>query len=168
MEDPSKKEKRRGGVRTKAKKRTPTNPPFEGKCDALKGFIYDCSDNKQADQFVSTTLEIATYVGSNFKHGGDVRLALTNLQIPQIPHPEDPPPNATASMRKIWENQCAAWSKREETYISNMQQIYSLIWGQCTETMQAKLEGLVNYESINNASDALTLLREMKKIAFNA
>ena len=60
VEDPPKKEKRRGGLRTKPKKRSPTSPPFEGKCDALKGFIYDCSDKKQADQFVSTTLEIAT------------------------------------------------------------------------------------------------------------
>ena len=51
---------RRGGAARKVEK-------FVGKCEALKGFIYDCSDNKQADQFVSTTLEIATYVGSHYK-----------------------------------------------------------------------------------------------------
>ena len=140
---------------------------FVGKCEALKGYIYDCSDSKQADQFVSTTLEIATYVGSNYKHGGDVRLALTNLEPPTIPYPTDPGPTADVVARKIFENKCSSYCKREETYLSNMQQIFALIWGQCTPALQAKLHGLVNYEQLNENSDALGLLKEMRKIAFN-
>ena len=34
-------------------------PKFEGKCDGLKGHIYDCSDAKQSDVYVRTTKEIA-------------------------------------------------------------------------------------------------------------
>ena len=79
---------RRGGRRNKGNRRGgPARKVerFVGKCEALKGFIYDCSDNKQGDQFVRTTLEIATYVGANCKHGGDVRLALINLEPPTVP-----------------------------------------------------------------------------------
>ena len=151
---------RKGGIGRKVEK-------FVGKCEALKGLIYDCSDNKQADQFVSTTMEIATYVGSHYKHGGDVRLALTNLEPPTIPYPVEPAPTASLTERKIFENKCSVYCKREETYRSNMEQIFALIWGQCTEALQAKLQGLDNFDELNTNSDALGLLKEMKAIAFN-
>lgn len=48
-----------------------------------------------------------------------------------------------------------------------MQQIFALIWGQCTEALQAKLQGLDNYDQLNEESDVLVLLKEMRKIAFN-
>jgi hypothetical protein len=38
-------------------------PKFEGKCEDLKGHIYDCSNARQSDMFVKTTKEIAEYVG---------------------------------------------------------------------------------------------------------
>ena len=43
-------------------------PKFEGKCEELKGFIYDCSDARQADMFTKTMKEIAGY---------DIRRAIT-------------------------------------------------------------------------------------------
>ena len=171
FEEPSKPRNDRRNNRRGKGNRKPTQPrrteKFVGKCEALKGYIYDCSDSKQADQFVSTTLEIATYVGSNYKHGGDVRLALTNLEPPTIPYPVDPGPTASVVERKIFENKCNSYCKREETYLSNMQQVFALIWGQCTEALQAKLHGLDNYDQLNEASDALGLLKQMRKIAFN-
>ena len=45
----------------------PRQPKFEGKCDGLKGHIYDCSDTRQSDQFTRTTKEIAEYVGRTYK-----------------------------------------------------------------------------------------------------
>jgi uncharacterized membrane protein YcgQ (UPF0703/DUF1980 family) len=48
------------------KKAIVQQPKFEGKCKELKGFIFDCSDSKQADIFVKTTKEIAGYVGRTF------------------------------------------------------------------------------------------------------
>ena len=38
-------------------------PKFEGKCEELKGFIYDCSDARQADMFTKTMKEIAGMQG---------------------------------------------------------------------------------------------------------
>ena len=34
-------------------------PKFEGKCEELKGHIYDCSDSRQADIYIKTTRELA-------------------------------------------------------------------------------------------------------------
>ena len=47
----------------KGQNRVVTHNKFEGKCEDLKGSIYDCSDAKQADIFVKTTKDLAAYAG---------------------------------------------------------------------------------------------------------
>jgi hypothetical protein len=65
---------------------------FVGRVDGLKGFIYDCSDNRQAEMFTKTTEEISGYVGREFRSGGDdVRKAVDSLMaLPTIPKPPVP------------------------------------------------------------------------------
>ena len=65
----------------------PRQPKFEGKCDGLRGHIYDCLDTRQSDQFTKTTKEIAEYVGRTYKDGGDVRIAVENLERPVFAEP---------------------------------------------------------------------------------
>jgi hypothetical protein len=48
------------------KKPTPRQPKFEGKCDDLKGHIYDCSNPRQVDLFAKTTKELAEHVGRTY------------------------------------------------------------------------------------------------------
>jgi hypothetical protein len=35
---------------------------FDGRCDALKGFIFDCTDGQQPDQYAVNMKEISIYV----------------------------------------------------------------------------------------------------------
>jgi hypothetical protein len=65
-----------GNRRHAFKKPVVRQPKFEGKCDELKGFIFDCSDSRQADVFAKTTREIAEYVGRSYRYGSDTRLAI--------------------------------------------------------------------------------------------
>jgi hypothetical protein len=44
---------------------------FQGKCDELKGRIYDCSDSRQADIYSKTTQEIGEYVDRTYRYGSD-------------------------------------------------------------------------------------------------
>ena len=76
---------------------------FEGKCDELKGHIYDCSDSRQADMYAKTMKEIAEYVGHTYKYGSDASLAIKNLQPQAIPMPADPPTPATHTQTRVWE-----------------------------------------------------------------
>ena len=41
---------------------------FVGRTTDLNGHIYDCSDIRQADQFIKTTKEIAEYIGRTYKY----------------------------------------------------------------------------------------------------
>ena len=87
--------------------RTPTTvvtgTKFEGKCDKLKGYICDCSDSPQADQFTKTTKEIAEYVGSTYRHGGDARCMIETLEKPVLALPPDPPDDVPRSAVRLWE-----------------------------------------------------------------
>ena len=43
---------------------------LEGKCEELKGYIYDCFDSHQSDQFTKTTKEVAKYISQSYNYGG--------------------------------------------------------------------------------------------------
>ena len=67
-------------------------PParFKGNQSELQGQIFDCSDYKQADTFVSTLKRISEYIGAHYKHGGDIcssilQGAIVTLVIPTAP-----------------------------------------------------------------------------------
>ncbi len=67
-----------------------TNQPsskFQGQCEALKDYIFDCSDYKQADRYVNTVKRISEYVGSEYKNGGDIRSSIVNETKFMIPIP---------------------------------------------------------------------------------
>ena len=111
-------------------------PKFEGRCEELKGHIYDCSDARQADMFVKTTKEIAEYVGRTYKYGSDARLAIDNMKRPKIQEPDDPKKDATATQKKIWEKRIDEYVKREGQLEENLKTVYSLVWGQCTDALK--------------------------------
>ena len=64
---------RRGDKESYKPPRTTHSPRFKGNIHDLEGYIFDCSDNKQADIFVHTMKRIAEYVGTEYRNGGDIR-----------------------------------------------------------------------------------------------
>jgi hypothetical protein len=66
----------------------PTVSKFTGNCIELQGHIFDCSDYKQADTFVSTLKRIADHVGAEYRNGGDIRSSIINetkFVVPSMP-----------------------------------------------------------------------------------
>ena len=55
---------RRGDKESYKPSRTTHSPTFKGNSHDLEGYIFDCSDNKQANIFVHTMKRIAVYVGT--------------------------------------------------------------------------------------------------------
>ena len=90
----NKKNKRNTNVVNKSK--------FEGRCAELKGFIFDCSSTKCAEQFNTTMKEITTYLGKGgggaYKYPGDIRYFLQNDRDPTITQPTTPAKNAAGEM----------------------------------------------------------------------
>jgi hypothetical protein len=49
----------------------------------------------------------------------------------------------------------------------NVKTVYSLIFGQCTEAIRAKLESVGNHQAISVASNGIELLKNIKRIMYN-
>ena len=129
---------------------------FEGRCEELKGYIYDCTGTQQADMFVKTSQQIAEYAGKTFKdYPGDMLTVVKKLTKPVLMLPADPPATASESERELWKIEINAYHKRQVALAENIRRLFSLIIGQCTEVMRAKLKGLDAFEDIDTRADGL-------------
>ena len=147
--------------------KTLPKPKFEGRVTDLNGHIYDCSNYQQADTYTRTTKEIAEYVGRTYKFGSDIRLAIEGLSQPTWTEPADPLEGATRTQVRIWEKDVDEFVKRKNYFNENAKTAYSLVWGQCTDAMRAKLEARNDHVTVAANGDVLGLLQNIKDATFN-
>jgi hypothetical protein len=144
---------------------------FIGKCPDLEGHIYDCTDSRQSDIFTKTTKEIAEYVGTNFKNGGDVRLAVELLEMPTLTRPTAAVPDKDGKVddmsKLIAEKMVNEYVRQLTTLHQNIRTLYSLVWGQCTDAMRQRVEALKEYDKVHSELNGLELLKLIKNQAFN-
>ena len=68
---------------------------FDGRCEDLKGHVYDNNDGRvAADVYTRTTKEIADYVGQKYRQGGDIRSTIQNMRRRTFTRPPHPGPGA--------------------------------------------------------------------------
>ena len=158
--------KRKGYHFAKGQGRVATTK-FEGKCEDLKGAIYDCSDARQADVFVKTTKEIATYAGRTMKFGGDMRIAIETLEPPVFAIPDDPPAGANMAVIELWKDSVKQLGKRISYLDENTKTLYALVWGQCTDILQQKLESTEGFTSVWEEGQGISLLKMIKNITYS-
>jgi len=140
---------------------------FDGRCEDLKGHIYDCTDGRQADQYSKTTKEIAEFIGRTYKFGMDARLTLENLEPIVLETPEDPLTTATRTEIRIWEKLVDEYVTRRTLLRENIKTAYSLIWGQCSDLMRQRLEANESFNQISTKGDAIELLRMIKNTTYD-
>ena len=70
-------------------------------------------------------------------------LTLENLKVPTLKQPDDLKSTATATDRRIWEKRVDEYVKRESMLEDNINTLYSLVWGQCTDSLRARIEAHV-------------------------
>ena len=56
---------------------------------------------------------------------------------------------------------------RKERYVENKDKLYSVVWGQCSDTIQSKLQSKPTFSNIDESRDCLLLLKEIKGVMFN-
>jgi hypothetical protein len=125
----------------------------------LKGHVFDYSNSRQADMFSKTTKALAGHIGKTYRYGNDIRLAIQNLSLTILEVPKDLPDSATKAELRIWEKKIDEFVRRDLHFEENMQTLYSLVWGQCSDVMQARLEALDDYDAMSEKGDSLALLK---------
>jgi hypothetical protein len=139
---------------------------FSGKCDSLSGFVYDCSDGKHSDRFNIATKEIAEYIGREYPYGGNIRWIIQNLELFKEEEPSEMAASSSVLKKRMWEKRVDKFIKRENKLKENCQMAYSLVIGQCTANMRAKLEAVVGYRDMESRSDLIGLIKTIKGLSF--
>jgi hypothetical protein len=119
------------------------------------------------------------YVESNYKYGNDTKWAIKSLTKTTLKLPAPPSVGADASERRVWEKEIDSFMReREQKEIDsfvrkkgllqeNLNTIYSLMWGQCTDSIKARTEALDEHEDMQDEGVSLALLRAIKAIIYN-
>ena len=67
---------------------------------------------------------------------------------------------------KIWERKINKFADREDQYDKNKEALFSIIWAQCSDSMQAKVRMCKDYKRIRRSQDCLALLKEIQGITY--
>jgi hypothetical protein len=143
-------------------------PKFEGLCEGLKGHIYDCNSPKHVEHFKKMTEVITEYINHEYNHGSYLCAAIVKEEDkPMQPKkPADLTSMATKTDKEIWKQEVAIFIKTKAMIESHVCSLFSLVLGQCTDAMKAKLEALDNWDTMVTEMNGLDLLLQVKTITF--
>ena len=106
-------------------------------------------ESYQEDNFEAAIKYIANYVGTNFYDGSSIYyvfIKLNNTVLDILDSYDEW--TATKTQIRIWENEVNINVKKKDRLNTNTGKLLSLIMGQCTEALKAKLRGLSTLQDI--------------------
>jgi hypothetical protein len=160
--------RRSGRAPAGAYKPTITTVKFKGRCPELEGHIFDVGPS-QATVYTNTMKEIVAYAGR--MHIAEVRTTIATItdQAHTILPPDDPANEATLSyvQKEILNSRVKTYVINSTKYASQMKNMYSVILDQCSNNMMEQIDGQEDFATIQAQSDAIGLLKIIKKICFN-
>jgi hypothetical protein len=148
----------------------PSSNKFKGANEDLAGHIFDYGGQGHRDTFTKTMKAIINYVGQKYDNPRDIQDALESLKIPVIGLPIAPEGyddgTATKTETLLFEKKLQRHILSEETLNDNLAKAFSLVIGQCTENLKAKLESLTQWQTLKTNKNVISLLEEVKIIVF--
>ena len=84
---------------------------LSGGVEELGDVIFDCEDGKQLASFELMLDKLARYIGSKFEHGGELLMAIKNLEPVVLKKPGKLDPKADETDKEIWKLDLAAYVK---------------------------------------------------------
>jgi hypothetical protein len=83
-----------------------------------------------------------------------------------IPPDLDEEAAKSATQKRILEKRVDEYVKRDTKLQENCENLYSLVFGQCTKFMRAKLEALNDYEEMVHTFDVIALMKAINVLTY--
>jgi hypothetical protein len=147
----------------------PATATFKGDTADMNGHVYQTfNENDDKRQFGKTTEALGRWINMHTKNSGDLVVLHTDLQDPVI---EKPAPLSEADKDEpieqlLWKETVKDFITRKRSLVDNLRAVYSVIWGQCSPTMKAKLMSVKDYETQSRACNCVWILREIKGVMY--
>ena len=145
--------------------------------DVVIGLATEIPHLKYGKIFSEFASDLLIHVVSNFDRGADLRPVIYSLDDPKpilaIKEPAYPTTidddgkeiQPTKAEEKKWDLKMKRHLEREDLLDSNLEKLFGLIMGQCTQGLMAELKAEKEYEIRAKTSDALWLLKKVKVIS---
>jgi hypothetical protein len=124
--------------RKKKKSLVPVTSGYVGKCEDLKGHVYDVTPGKSGfDAFAKTTREIGEYIARTVKDASEFRSAMDpeNLGFATLAIPPDPDDLTNVLMMEQWKMAYKHYSNATKRRTKATSQAFAIVLGQCSLTM---------------------------------
>jgi poly(3-hydroxyalkanoate) synthetase len=140
---------------------------FKGRIKDLEEYVYEyLTPSQAAQEYETTTRELAGYIGWTFVIGADIKRVIETKSITAFAMPVDLPAADEASKVKyeIWQSSRDVVLKRTTKLEENMAKAYIVFWGQCSEAVMAKVKSLTDYETMSETYGLVRLLEAIQEV----
>ena len=138
---------------------------WKGVTAAIESHVFDCSSAYSIDTYNKTMSALADHVGSTYKISGLIRTLIEALIKPAVAV-ADYPENGTTTEKKLWEKRVDIALKKEQQLEDNIENLFSVVLGQCTPTMKAKLEGRADFDAMKTSFGVVDLFKAIRETTY--
>jgi hypothetical protein len=136
-------------------------------------FRSDCTDLQDVVFLIGSTdfdkhlKRIAEYVSRTYKGTKDFRLAMINMELPDLVAPTPPTAQSDGSFDKL---EMAVFLQDRQNHLKIKEQradvlgkVFALLIGQCEKPLRDRMEAESGWEGINDGNDVIALLKLIKR-----
>jgi len=115
----------------------------------MNGHIFQCfNEFNDKNQFPKTVKALGWYITNNLKFLGNMMPLTKELIKPTIKEPEDLDASETSKLKiTLWEKKVAGYATLLDHIKSKLKAVFTMVWGQCSKAMRAKLKSLLDYKT---------------------
>lgn len=145
---------------------------FKGKHKDLSGYVYTYDASTRADQYEKVTERIAEHLKDKCQFPDDLEKCLLSLKEPNtdewMPKPgkltdeQKADPEMVEMRKQIRTEEVKEYMLRKRMFKSDKSKAYTIVLGQCSPALKAKLKGQDTWEDIGSKSDVVMLLKSIK------
>lgn len=154
---------------------------FKGHCPELAGYVYTYDAGTRADQYQKTTEFIVEYLKWGAEFPNDLSKCMLTRTEPDIvswkptarvlTEQERDAERENPELRKfnesIMNEEVKEYAMRKRKFRKNKCHAYTLVFGQCSEALKSKLQGVENWNKITTDGDLVGLLKAIKVLMIN-
>jgi hypothetical protein len=132
----------------------------------MSGHIYQCFGEGKGGQtqFIRTTEVLGQYIAKYVKYPADMTCLTRELKQPSITRPLDLTSSASEFEKLQWKQEVEDYFKRNRQLQHNTKTVYSVIWGQCSEALRARLKSHPDFDVNDTSQNCEWLLKTIKGI----
>jgi len=128
--------------------------------------VFHESNNR--NQFVQMIKVLGEYFANNMKYAGDTMLLTRDLKNPEVVEPASIPSTETDhNIVFTWEKEMTDYITCKNVLMSSLKAGYTIMWGQCSEALHAKVKSLSSYATKSMDCDCEWLIKMIVMLCFD-